>query len=118
MGTPLLGEGFTLIGLYLSTVLGIVGHHLFVQIRGIHERGRQRKLRWFPVLKPLVISPIIFISVLSHLEKMGATAHTITAVFMQFLLAFQSGFFWKTIFEQRQEHVESANHQEKEGQQA
>lgn len=100
MGSTLLGEGITLGGLYLSTALGILGHHIFVQIKWIHEKGKQNKLKWFPIIKPLAISPIIFISVLSQLEKMGAQAHTLTAVFMQFLLAFQSGFFWKTIFEQ------------------
>ena len=93
-------EAVTLTGLYLSTLLGIVGHHLFVQIRGLHEPGRQRKIRWLPILKPLVISPLIFLAVLNELTKMGAQATTLTAMVTQCVLAFQNGFFWKTVMEQ------------------
>lgn len=94
-GATLVSEGVTIGGLYVFTVLGILGHHLFAQIRGLHEQEKQKKLKWFPVLKPLSISPIIFIAVLSQLEKMGAQTNTVVVVLMQFLLAFQNGFFGK-----------------------
>ena len=93
-------EAVTLTGLYFCTILGIIAHHLFVQIKGLRELGRQRKIRWMPILKPLVISPLIFLAVLNELTKMGAQANTITAVVTQCILAFQNGFFWKTVMEQ------------------
>ena len=95
-------EGWTLGGLYLATVLGIAGQHVFIQIKGLGEAGRQKRLKWLPLLKPLVISPLIFLAVLSQLTKMGVQANTLTAVVTQFAVAFQNGFFWKTIME----HVE------------
>jgi hypothetical protein len=53
-----------------------------------------------PLLKPLVVSPILFLAVLNQLTKMGAQATTLTAVLTQFVVAFQNGFFWKTVIEQ------------------
>jgi len=99
-GGTVVRESLTLTGLYLSTVLGIVGHHIFAQLKGLQDAGKQRKLRWLPVLKPLVISPLIFLAVLNELTKMGVQANTVTAVVTQCILAFQNGFFWKTVLEQ------------------
>lgn len=99
MNSPLVSEGIMLTGLYLSTVLGIVGHHLFVQIKDVGERGRPRKIRWLSLLKPLIISPIIFLAIISELQNLGLSAKTLQAVVMQFLLAFQNGFFWKTVLD-------------------
>lgn len=93
-------EVLVLIGLYLATVLGIVGNHFFGQIKGVHERGKQPKLKVFPVLKPLIISPIIFIAVLSQFNQMGVQIDSATAIVTQLGLAFQNGFFWKTILDQ------------------
>ena len=98
-GKITVGENLTLCGLYISTVLGILGHHIFIQIKGLNSRGKQPKLKWVPLLKPLAISPIIFMAVLNQLNKMGTQANTLTAVITQFILAFQNGFFWREVFE-------------------
>ncbi len=95
-----ISEKWTLFGLYVFTILGITAQHIFVQVKGLNVRGRQPKLKWMPLLKPLVVSPIIFLAVLNQLTKMGAMANTLTAVLTQFILAFQNGFFWKTVIEQ------------------
>ena len=104
-GGVAIGEGWTLGGLYLFTVLGILGQHVFVQIKGLNETERQRKFKWLPVLKPLVVSPLIFLAVLNQLNKMGVQANTLTAVVTQCILAFQNGFFWKTVIEQFEKKV-------------
>jgi len=98
-GDGLISEGWLLVGLYAFTILGILGHHIFAQIKGPDRPGRQARLKWLPFFKPLAISPIIFITFLSQLDKVGAQMTTLTAVSIQFGLAFQNGFFWKTIFD-------------------
>ena len=95
-----ISEGWILWGLYLFTLLGIFGHHVFVQIKGLKERGKQRKLRWMPILKPLIISPLIFLAVLNQLEQISVHANSLKVIITQFILAFQNGFFWKTVIEQ------------------
>lgn len=101
-GGPNISEVWTLGGLYISTVLGILGHHVFMQIKPLKKPGKQPKIKWMPVIKPLVISPIVFLAVLNQLEQIGAqtNATTLKPVVMQFILAFQNGFFWKTVIEQ------------------
>ena len=101
-GGDKVGEGWVLSGLYVSTILGILGQHVFVQIRGLEKRGRQPKIKWMPVIKPLIISPIVFLAVLNQLEQIGAqsNATTLKPLITQFILAFQNGFFWKTVIEQ------------------
>ena len=96
----LIPEYLTMSGLYISTVFGIAGHHIFIQIRGLEERKRKLKIKWLPLIKPLIISPIIFLAVMNQLEQMGGGGEGLKANIMQFILAFQNGFFWKTIFEQ------------------
>ena len=93
-------EALVLVGLYLATTLGIVGNHFFVQIKGVDERGRQPKIKFLPVVKSLIISPIIFIAVLSQFNQMGVHLDSLTAIATQLGLAFQNGFFWKTILDQ------------------
>ena len=93
-------EHWTLLGLYVSTIIGIVGHHIFIQIKGVEERKRKTNIKWMPLIKPLIISPIIFLAVMNQLEQIGMQAEGLKSNIMQFILAFQNGFFWKTIFEQ------------------
>ncbi len=93
-------EALVVISLYIATVLGIVGNHFFVQIKGVKERGKQPKLKVLPVVKPLIISPIIFIAILTQFNQMGVKYDTLTALVTQLGLAFQNGFFWKTILDQ------------------
>jgi hypothetical protein len=99
-GSLIIAEHWTLLGLYLFTITGIVGHHIFIQIRGIEEQKRRSKIKWMPLIKPLIISPIIFLTVMNQLTQMGAEGEGLKANIMQYIFAFQNGFFWKTIFEQ------------------
>jgi hypothetical protein len=92
-------EYWTLCGLYVSTIIGIVGHHIFIQIRGVEEKKKKMQIKWMPLIKPLIISPIIFLAVMNQHTQMGGGGEGLKANIMQFILAFQNGFFWKTIFE-------------------
>lgn len=122
MGTINISENMTLVSLYISMTLGMVAHHVFVQVREIIERPSEEKgtiklkIVWFPILMPLVVSPFIFLSVLSLLQKMGTQATTSTAVVTQCILAFQNGFFWKTIFGHVQKSIETTETERKGGQ--
>jgi hypothetical protein len=94
-GGMIIQEHWTLCGLYVSTIIGIVGHHVFIQIRGVEESKRKTKIKWMPLIKPLIVSPIIFLAVMNQLAQMGAGGEGLKANIMQFILAFQNGFFGK-----------------------
>jgi len=97
-----ISEGWILFWLYVFTILGILGHHVFIQIKSVKKAGKQPKLIWLPLIKPLIISPIIFLAVLNQLKQLGANSNALTPVITQFILAFQNGFFWKTVIERFQ----------------
>ncbi len=101
-------ELVVIFALYLATVAGIAGKHFFVQIKGLNERGRQRTIKFLPLLRPLIISPIIFLPVLAQFNQMGVQIDTATALLVQLILAFQNGFFWKTILDHVGKSYETA----------
>ncbi len=119
--TRVVSEGWTIFLLYIFTVLGMIGHHIFTRlnkvslslVEGNSISSKKKKkpsetqlsLQWFLILRPLAVSPIIFSAVLSQFNEMGIQANTLTAVTMQLLLAFQNGFFWETIFSQTQRKI-------------
>lgn len=77
--------------MFICTLLGISAHHFYYLNKAF-------SLRKF--LKPLLISPIIFLPLvgsvqgLPYLENMQLVSFSI--------LAFQNGFFWKAVFDKAQ----------------
>jgi hypothetical protein len=83
---------------YLAMVLGMVAQYFYVQA----ESGATKvKFEWLPFLMPLLASPIIFIPLVSiAVDASGGGAFTRQKL-MVYLVAFQNGFFWKQVFDQR-----------------
>ena len=78
----------TAIGLmFLCTILGIMAHYVF------YLKG---KFSWQEFLKPLVISPIIFLPLVGSVQSLTGLESVQMISFA--ILAFQNGFFWKEVF--------------------
>ncbi len=74
--------------MFVCVVLGIAAHLVFFQ------KGR---LAWSAFLKPLVVSPIVLLPLIGSIHGSSDVA-TIQLISLG-LLAFQNGFFWKTVLE-------------------
>lgn len=78
----------TAIGLmFLCTMLGIMAHYIF------YLKG---KFSWRAFLKPLVISPIVFLPLVGSVQSLTGLEPLQMISFA--ILAFQNGFFWKEVF--------------------
>jgi len=78
----------TAIGLmFICTILGIMAHYVFYL---------QGKFSWQEFLKPLVISPIIFLPLVGSVQSLTGLESMQMISFA--ILAFQNGFFWKEVF--------------------
>ncbi len=78
----------TALGLMFGcTILGIMAHYFFYL---------QGKFSWQEFLKPLVISPIIFLPLVGSVQSLTGLESMQMISFA--ILAFQNGFFWKEVF--------------------
>jgi hypothetical protein len=68
------------------------------------RRRRRRRFDLGTFLAPIFASPIVFIPLLATIQAAGVDLYRVNgARFMLFLVAFENGFFWKVIFDQRRE---------------
>ncbi len=77
---------FSVIIVFACVLLGIVAHYLF---------HLERQFHWGECLRPLVISPIVVLSLFGWIER-SSDFETTQLIFLA-LLAFQNGFFWKEV---------------------
>ena len=73
--------------MFVCTMLGIMAHYFFYL---------QGKFSWQEFLKPLVISPIIFLPLVGSVQSLTGLESMQMISFA--ILAFQNGFFWKEVF--------------------
>ncbi|MCI5219909.1 MAG: hypothetical protein D3914_12170 [Candidatus Electrothrix sp. LOE2] len=73
--------------MFVCTMLGIMAHYIF------YLKG---KFSWQEFLKPLVISPIIFLPLVGSVQSLTGLEPVQMISFA--ILAFQNGFFWKEVF--------------------
>jgi hypothetical protein len=84
--------------LYFAMMLGMVAQYFFFY-------GR-RKFRWRDFIKPLLASPIVFMPLVSAYQKALTSLDTFELGDLMLLcVAFQNGFFWKVIFDKREEQL-------------
>lgn len=76
------------IGMYFAMVAGMTSKYMFDAI-GNRKRGRIKLYKW-QLIKPILVSPIIFAGIYSQLPEN-------TATFMLLLFSYQNGFFWQTL---------------------
>lgn len=81
--SPLMALGL----MFICTILGIMAHYFF---------HLDKAFSWQEFLKPLVISPIIFLPLIGSVQ--GLTGLESMQMISFAILAFQNGFFWKEVF--------------------
>jgi hypothetical protein len=96
-------EGVFIIILYPCMLLGMGCHYLYYLLL------KPKRVRRFDVggfLAPLFASPIVFIPLLAAFQDSGLSlAHLTLPKYMVFFVAFENGFFWKEVFENRRQDV-------------
>lgn len=86
--------------IFLLMCIGMISNQIFKKIR--HEKF---KLNLLEILKPLFISPIIFLFIWGALEKMEDYS------LITYCFAFQNGFFWQVILEKVNLNMSNKNNQ-------
>jgi hypothetical protein len=77
--------------MFVCTILGISAQYLF---------GLRGRFSWRSLLKPLVISPIVLLPLIGSVQGSGGI-QSLQLISFGFL-AFQNGFFWRTVLERAQ----------------
>jgi len=80
--------------MFVCTILGIVAHYFF-SLKG--------KFSWRNLLKPLCVSPIVFLPLIGSVQSISNLESI--QMFSFAILAFQNGFFWQKIFESKHEQI-------------
>ena len=92
-GRVAFGEGLSPVWvvaiMFVATMCGIVARYLFYLQQG--------QFAWLDCLKPLAITPIILLPLISSIQSTG-TLNNMQSVAFAFL-AFQNGFFWQVVLE-------------------
>lgn len=89
-----------LIGLQVSVMVGIFSNQLYAAPPGTLRS-------WDELAKPLLVAPLLLLPLLGSLEGCGKLSAIQGASFL--LLGFQSGFFWRKVFQRIQtENSETA----------
>ena len=79
--------------LYACMLLGMLAEGLYSYL---DRPRRHRILDWGSLLKPLLLSPMVFIPLLASLQNANVDLARLDAArLMLFLVAFESGFLWK-----------------------
>ena len=105
-----IAETASMIICYAAMLLGMAAEYGY-SIAERRTRGETTTFDMLTFLMPIFASPIVFIPLLTLTSELGAGGGAFTrARLMVYLVAFQNGFFWKQLFEQRRQTVTSVAH--------
>jgi hypothetical protein len=91
--------GFVVV-LYLCMFLGMVCHYFYS--RFLKAKGEREPFDWGNFLVPIFASPIVFVPLLGAFQNADVDLTNLTMPkFMVFFVAFQNGFFWKEVVDNR-----------------
>lgn len=94
------------VALYVCMILGMVAETLYAHL---DQPGRRRKLQWAALLKPLLLSPMVFMPLVASLQSADVDLTRLDAArLMLFLVAFESGFLWKGYLARRAAELSNA----------
>jgi hypothetical protein len=100
-GFPAVRESFSslppiisAVALYAFVLLGMVANHFFYL---------KEKFSWMSFIRPLLVSPIVLLPLLGTVENRVDVESTQAVCFA--ILAFQNGFFWRTVFDHAQRRI-------------
>jgi hypothetical protein len=105
MGT--LDQAAAIVFCYGSMLLGMAAEYGYTLADRASRGEGQLKFDLATFLLPVFASPIIFIPLLTLTSELGAGGAFTRAHLMVYLVAFQNGFFWKQLFEQRRQAIVS-----------
>jgi hypothetical protein len=92
-GRVTFGEGLSPVWvvaiMFVATMGGIVARYLFYLQQG--------QFTWLDCLKPLTITPIVLLPLISSIQSEGTMNYMQSVAFA--FLAFQNGFFWQAVLE-------------------
>jgi hypothetical protein len=92
-----------LIGLlYLAMLAGMAAQYVYLK----SERAR---FRWHLFVKPVLLSPVVFLPLLAGLQDHLDGGPWNLARLMLLFIAFQNGFFWKTLFDAQAGRIRSTS---------
>jgi hypothetical protein len=101
MGT--LDQAAAIVFCYGSMLLGMAAEYGYSLADRASRGEGQLKFDTATFLLPIFASPIIFIPLLTLTSELTAGGAFTRAHLMVYLVAFQNGFFWKQLFEQRRQ---------------
>ena len=105
-----IAETASMIICYAAMLLGMAAEYGY-SIAERRTRGETSSFDMLTFLMPIFASPIVFIPLLTLTSELGAGGGAFTrARLMVYLVAFQNGFFWKQLFEQRRQSITSVAH--------
>ncbi len=95
-------EVYFVILLYVCMLLGLVSQYVYD--RYSRSKRKRKKFDIGELIAPIAASPIVFLPLLAALENASVELSGFTASsIMLFLVAFENGFFWKVLVNQRME---------------
>lgn len=84
--------------LYVALIAGMVSQYFYFYSR--------QKFRWRTFIKPFLASPIVFMPLVSAYQKALTSLDAFElGDLMLICVAYQNGFFWKVIFDKREERI-------------
>lgn len=83
----------------VSIVLGMIANYLFNYTRGSFDL--------VSFIKPLCVSPIVLLPLIGSIDQTGTLSPLQTVSVL--ILAFQNGFFWKSVFDRVQAGLNEGN---------
>jgi hypothetical protein len=84
--------------LYIAMIIGMAAQYFYFYTRHL--------FRWRAFIKPFLASPIVFMPLFSAYQKALTSLDAFELGDLMLLcVAFQNGFFWKVIFDKREEQL-------------
>ena len=90
---------------YVAMIAGMAAQYAYAMAERVSRGEPRGHFEWLTFVMPILVSPIVFIPLLTLTSELGAGGAFTRARLMAYLVAFQNGFFWKQLFEQRRQSV-------------
>ena len=96
-------ETASLVICYAAMIAGMAAQYAYAMAERVSRGEPRGKFELLTFVMPMLVSPIVFIPLLTLTSELGAGGAFTRARLMAYLVAFQNGFFWKQLFEQRRQ---------------
>jgi hypothetical protein len=96
-------ETASLVICYGAMIAGMAAQYAFAMAERVSRGEPRGRFELLTFVMPMLVSPIVFIPLLTLTSELGAGGAFTRARLMAYLVAFQNGFFWKQLFEQRRQ---------------